>query len=203
MANYNVYECLTDNLYVVSASTLFIGDLIGFYYGEDIKCGTVMEETSNSHDGIYASSFTSCCDCLVNLYDVINFRFVGCSGYTVYDIEATNFCSSYGAPTSGDTFSLSYSGGPHFCATFKELAPDGITNYDYYAGPFVDCSSCPRAPIETESGQYEYVVINVSDQPCGECTSSITPHPNYTALNGDTVYQISAVALGGFNGLNN
>jgi len=54
------------------------------------------------------------------------------------------------------------------------------------------------------SGTYTYVVINPSSGACGTCSSTLQPHPIYSATNsGDTVVQLNAVTIGGFNGLNN
>lgn len=54
------------------------------------------------------------------------------------------------------------------------------------------------------SGTYVYKVINVSSGACETCTSTLQPHPTYGSLtSGDTVVQLNAVTIGGFNGLNN
>lgn len=56
------------------------------------------------------------------------------------------------------------------------------------------------------SGTYTYVVINyTASTNCAACTSTLQPHPIYSTLtnSADTVIQLNAVTLGGFNGLNN
>lgn len=56
------------------------------------------------------------------------------------------------------------------------------------------------------SGTYTYVVIpNVVSGGCGTCTSTLQPHPSWGSItnSADTVVQLNAVTLGGFNGLNN
>lgn len=56
------------------------------------------------------------------------------------------------------------------------------------------------------SGTYTYVVIpNVVSGGCGTCTSTLQPHPVWGSPtnSSDTVIQLNAVTLGGFNGLNN
>lgn len=55
------------------------------------------------------------------------------------------------------------------------------------------------------SGTYTYVVINATSGDCGTCTSTLQPHPIYSSItnSADTVVQLNAVTLGGFNGLNN
>jgi hypothetical protein len=55
------------------------------------------------------------------------------------------------------------------------------------------------------SGTYNYVIINASSGACASCTSSISPHPVYSSISNtaDTIVQLNAITLGGFNGLNN
>lgn len=53
------------------------------------------------------------------------------------------------------------------------------------------------------SGTYTYIVINPTTGSCVTCTSTLQPHPEYSRQNGtDTVVQLNAVTIGGFNGLN-
>ena len=54
------------------------------------------------------------------------------------------------------------------------------------------------------SGTYTYIILpNIASGGCSTCASSIQPHPVYTRDNGtDTVVQLQAVTIGGFNGLN-
>jgi hypothetical protein len=56
------------------------------------------------------------------------------------------------------------------------------------------------------SGTYTYVVINntTGGTACNSCTSTLQPHPTYGGgtISGDTVIQLNAVTIGGFNGLN-
>lgn len=54
------------------------------------------------------------------------------------------------------------------------------------------------------SGTYTYVVINATSGACGSCSSSLQPHPTYGSLtnSADTIVQLNAVTIGGFNGLN-
>lgn len=55
------------------------------------------------------------------------------------------------------------------------------------------------------SGTYTYNVINASSGACGSCASTISPHPVYGSISNssDTIVQLNAITLGGFNGLNN
>ena len=56
---------------------------------------------------------------------------------------------------------------------------------------------------EYSSGTYTYVVVNPTTGACATCTSTLQPHPVYTRQIGtDTVVQLQAVTIGGFNGLN-
>lgn len=54
------------------------------------------------------------------------------------------------------------------------------------------------------SGTYTYIVINPTTGSCVTCTSTLQPHPVYSSItnSADTVVQLNAVTLGGFNGLN-
>ena len=54
------------------------------------------------------------------------------------------------------------------------------------------------------SGTYTYKIINVGTGSCETCTSTLQPHPIYSSISNtsDTVVQLNAVTIGGFNGLN-
>lgn len=60
---------------------------------------------------------------------------------------------------------------------------------------------------ELSSGTYTYVIINntTGGTNCAACTSTLQPHPTYGSLtnSADTIVQLNAVTMGGFNGLNN
>jgi hypothetical protein len=56
------------------------------------------------------------------------------------------------------------------------------------------------------AGTYTYVLFNYTGATnCASCTSSIQPHPSYGSMtnSADTIVQLQAITLGGFNGLNN
>jgi hypothetical protein len=57
------------------------------------------------------------------------------------------------------------------------------------------------------SGTYTYKVINntTGGTNCDTCTSTAQPHPIYSSMSNsaDTIVQLTAITLGGFNGLNN
>ena len=56
------------------------------------------------------------------------------------------------------------------------------------------------------AGTYTYVLINYTGSTnCAACTSRLQPHPSYGSMtnSADTIVQLQAITLGGFNGLNN
>jgi hypothetical protein len=54
------------------------------------------------------------------------------------------------------------------------------------------------------AGTYDYKICNSCTEGGSTTVSSVVvPHPIYTNSNNDNVVQLTAVALGGFNGLNN
>jgi len=56
------------------------------------------------------------------------------------------------------------------------------------------------------SGTYTYKLINYTGSTnCEGCVSAIQPHPVYSSMSNsaDTIVQLTAITLGGFNGLNN
>ena len=55
------------------------------------------------------------------------------------------------------------------------------------------------------SGTYTYIVTNVTTGTCGTCSTTLQPHPIYSSItnSADTIVQLNAVTIGGFNGLNN
>lgn len=207
MANYNVSECITNEQYVISASTLTPGDTIGFYIGELLFCGVVGDETTNPEIplSLYGATYTSCCECLSAITDSLNFRFINCNTLEVVNIEATNFCNDYGTPLTGRTYEIQFGSETPFCATFQELSPSGETNYFYVSGPYTDCGKCETDVRTTTSAGTESKICIICC-PCGSTGSTITsvspPHPTWTNLSGDAVVILNAVTLGGPNGLN-
>jgi len=57
---------------------------------------------------------------------------------------------------------------------------------------------------QLSSGTYTYVVTNATSGACGSCSSTLQPHPTYGSItnSADTIVQLNAVTIGGFNGLN-
>ena len=65
MANYIVNSCLDPlQSYIVSASSLSEGEIIGFNSSEENFCGEVIESTESTHNAIYIDTFEDCCECL-------------------------------------------------------------------------------------------------------------------------------------------
>jgi hypothetical protein len=205
MPNYNINQCLTNTQYVVSASTLTLGETIGFFIGEDRLCGTVGEVTSNPITPLsfYDSVYTDCCECLSGITESVNFNFIRCNTLEEINIEATNFCNDYGVPTTGLTYEIQFGSETPFCATFEGLSPTGVTNYFYVSGPFLDCELCQTEIPTISAGTYDYTVCVICDDGSTETAVTVeVPHPSYTNGYGQTVIQTQMVTLGGFNGLN-
>ena len=201
MANYIINECLTNDEYIVSAVTLTLGDTIGFFIGEDRFCGTVGEVTSSPITPLsyYDSQYTDCCECLSGITDSLNFKFIRCGTLEEIDIDATNFCSEYGVPTTGITYEIQFGLlGTPFCATFSELTPTGVTNYHYSSGPFLDCEDCILPPPISAGTETIMCIIDCS----GNTITVVPPHPTYLNEYGKAVVQLNMIELGGMNGLN-
>jgi hypothetical protein len=202
MANYIINECLTNDEYIVSAVTLNVGSTIRFYIGEDQFCGTVGEVTSSPVTPLsfYDSEYTDCCECLNDITDSLNFKFIRCGTSEEINIDAINFCSEYGGgvPTTGITYEIQYGRETPFCATFSELSPTGETNYHYYSGPYLLCEDCVSPPPISAGTETIMCVIDCS----GNTITIVPPHPTYLNEYGKAVVQLNMVELGGMNGLN-
>lgn len=103
-------------------------------------------------------------------------------------------------PTSGQTYFIEFEGPtPMGCYTIGEEV-NSWTDVFYSAVLYDDCNECWTTTYSGEtSGQYTY-------EDCVNCSGTTTvqplPHPIYTNGQGIPVTQLTAVALGGFNGLN-
>ena len=201
MAKYIINECLTNDEYILSAVTLTVGSTIRFQIGEDSPlCGTVGEVTSSPVTPLsfYDSEYTDCCECLNDITDSLNFKFIRCGTSEEINIDATNFCSEYGVPTTGITYEIQDGRETPFCATFSELNPTGVTNYHYYSGPFLDCENCISPPPISAGTETIVCVIDCS----GNTTTITPPHPTWTDGYGRAIVLLYAIELGGMNGLN-
>lgn len=206
MANYNVTQCVTNQQWIISASTLSLGDVIIFKIGEDPFCGVVGDVTSvTPHDGLYDQTSTNCCQCIIDTLDRIRFKFIKCDTLEEINIEGGNFCSQYGIPSTGLTYEIQLGSESPFCATFVDLAPSGVTNYSYVSGPYTNCEICKRSNPTTTSAGTESTICVICC-PCGSTGSTVTsvspPHPTWTDSSGNAVVLLNAITLGGPNGLN-
>ena len=199
MANYIITECLTNDEYIISAATLTLGATIEFDISEARFCGTVGAVTGSSEtlNISFVQLHDDCCACLSGLTESLNFSFIRCGTEEQINIEATNFCSYFGAPTTGVTYEIQFGRGTPFCVTFDGLTNSGETNYYYVSGPFLDCEDCASPPpisANTES--------TICQEVCDNSVITIIPlHPTYINSAGQEVVQMNAVLIGG-NGLN-
>jgi hypothetical protein len=198
MANYIINECLTNDVYILSASTLTEGATVEFDISEERFCGTVGSETSSGEtlNISFISLRTDCCVCLSGLTESLNFKFIQCGTLEEINIDSTEFCSYFGAPTSGSTYEIQFGRGTPFCVTFDGLTNSGETNYYYVSGPFLSCDDC-ISPISAGT-EYNVCIIDCS----GNTVSITPPHPTWTNEQGHAVVLLDAIALGGMNGLN-
>ena len=201
MPNYIINECLTNDVYVLSASTLTLGATVEFDISEERFCGTVGSETSSGEtlNITFISLRTDCCVCLSGLTESLNFKFIRCGTLEEINIESFNFCREFGLPTTGVTYEIQNGLlGTPFCATFSGLSSTGVTNYYYSSGPFSDCENCENPPPISAGTETIVCVIDCS----GNTTTIIPPHPTWTNEQGHAVVLLDAIALGGMNGLN-
>lgn len=199
MPNYIINECITNDVYILSASTLTLGATVEFDISEARFCGTVGAVTgiSETLNISFVQLHDDCCACLSGLTESLNFSFIRCGTEEQINIEATNFCTEYGVPTTGITYEIQFGSETPFCATFDELTNSGETNYHYSSGPFSNCEDCVSPPpisANTES--------TICQEVCDNSVITITPlHPTYINSAGREVVQMNAVLIGG-NGLN-
>lgn len=199
MANYIINECLTNDVYILSAATLTLGATVEFDISEARFCGTVgaVTESTETLNISFVQLHDDCCACLSGLTESLNFSFIRCNDLEVFNIEATNFCREYGAPTTGITYEIQFGSETPFCATFDELSLTGETNYHYSSGPFLDCEDCKSLPPLSSNTE-----TTICQEICDNSVITIIPpHPTYTNSAGREVVQMNAVLIGG-NGLN-
>ena len=199
MANYIINECITNDVYILSAATLTLGATVEFDISEARFCGTVgaVTESTETLNISFVQLHDDCCACLSGLTESLNFSFIGCNDLEVFNIEATNFCREYGTPTTGITYEIQFGSETPFCATFDELSLTGETNYHYSSGPFLDCEDCKNLPPLSSNTE-----TTICQEICDNSVITINPpHPTYTNSAGREVVQMNAVLIGG-NGLN-
>ena len=202
MPNYIINECITNDVYILSASTLTLGATVEFGISETPFCGTVGAVTLSAETlNIYfLQLYDDCCACLTGILsseETLNFKFIRCGTEEEINIEATNFCREYGTPTTGVTYEIQFGYETPFCVTFSGLSESGVTNYHYSSGPFSNCEDCELQPpisANTES--------TICQEVCDNSVITIIPlHPTYINSAGQEVVQMNAVLIGG-NGLN-
>lgn len=196
MANYIINECLTNDEFIVSADTLTVGVVYKFGFGEsEIICGTVEAVTDEPETPSYYYDFaeyTDCCECLEgDGRESLNFKFIRCDTSEEINIEATDFCSEFGLPTTGLTYEIQFGSETSFCATFDGLSESGTTNYSYVSGPFSLCEDCeePSSPYNVNvtattcdgysqliilPGDVEFSESSIYQLPNGQCVSLIS-----------------------------
>ena len=137
MTKYIINECLTNDVYVLSASTLTLGDTVEFDISEERFCGTVGDVTSSAitTNIVLITTHDDCCLCLTGITESLNFKFITCNTLLEINIEAFNFCREHGLPITGMTYELQLASYVPFCATFTGLTSTGETNYHYFSGP--------------------------------------------------------------------
>jgi hypothetical protein len=200
MANYIINECITNDVYILSGVTP--GTTVEFDISEARFCGTVgaLTESAETLNISFVQLHDDCCECLSGLTESLNFSFIRCGTSEEINIEANNFCTEYGVPTTGLTYEIQFGSETSFCATFDGLSSTGETNYSYVSGPFSLCEDCGEEPEPIRSANTETVICEVCS---GETVTLYPPHAQYSDGQNNIVIQMNTVALGGENGLNN
>ena len=203
MANYIINECITNDVYILSAATLTLGDTVEFDISEARFCGTVgaVTESTETLNISFVQLHDDCCACLSGLTESLNFSFIRCGTSEEINIEANNFCTEYGVPTTGITYEIQFGSETPFCATFEGLSESGETNYHYSSGPFSLCENCGEEPPRSANTAYDICEV-CFDGTVVTVYNLTPPHPVYTDGYGTPVTQLNMVTLGGPNGLN-
>ena len=209
MPNYRISNCLlgTPIEFVISATSLSIGQIVSVNQSETIYCGQVIEETELTTDAVFGTENLNCCECLSDNYE--SFIFKECFGNRETFIDITTFCNTYtGPPTFINNIWRLYDNeiGESWCAEFSgpSILP-GTTLVIPDEGPFASCDSCSTGTTTYTAGT-EYTVCVICEDCCQSGTTATTinpPHPTWTRPDGDAVVLLDAVALGGMFGLNN
>ena len=180
MPNYIINECITNDVYILSAATLTSGATVEFGISETPFCGTVGAVTLSAETlNIYfLQLYDDCCACLEDDgRESLNFHFIRCGTDEDISIEAAEFCSEYGAPTTGLTYEIQLGSDTPFCATFQGLSTTGATNYHYSSGSFSGCEDCGEVtPTPTPTPTVtptKTVLVSYLVAPCTGGTTSI------------------------------
>jgi hypothetical protein len=151
MENYIINECITNYVHILSSSGLTSGATIEFDISESRFCGTVgaIVQSGETPNISFIQLYNNPCECLSGitiLDETLNFSFTECGRFgTEISIEASEFCSQIGLPTTGITYGLQFGSEIPFCATFNGLSATGATDYSYVPGPFSNCEECEQS----------------------------------------------------------
>jgi hypothetical protein len=180
MPNYIINECITNDVYILSAATLTSGATVEFGISETPFCGTVGAVTLSAETlNIYfLQLYDDCCACLEDDgRETLNFHFIRCDTDEDISIEASEFCSQIGLPTTGITYEIQFGSETPFCATFEGLSESGETDYSFVSGPFSLCENCGEVtPTPTPTPTVtptKTVLVSYLVAPCTGGTTSI------------------------------
>lgn len=205
MANYIVRSCTNVlDTTIISASTLSEGDVVSYYIGETGPfCGTVVTGTSETHSGLYITTYTDCCDCFTGeTYN--SFRFDSCDSSDVLYVSIDTFCSSYGSsPAYGLVYKIfNTSTLESTCARFVEVSdvtPSAFLELESGTGVYKSCILCISDPPRSANTE---TFICIPDCEFTGSTAVAPPHPVWTNGYGTEVVQLNMVLIGSGNGLN-
>jgi hypothetical protein len=173
------------------------------------SCLTLTGNTDEPSGSVTAvTQYNSCYECFINNYTTVDLAL--CGGGISFAVALSNF--GY-VPTENESFFLeitsSRDGTFVGCFEVSSVAQNSKSDFESIdlgvvkflaTASFPDCDTCASG---FTSG-VEYKSCNVCWDGTGYTpTVVIVPHPTYTNQFGQTVTQLNAVAIGGFNGLNN
>lgn len=195
MPNYNIQNCALGDTYVVSATSLSVGEVVSFFIDEISLCGTVLGVSSDPITplSLYNDIHTDCLNCYQD--NEKSFLVRACNNPILEGpINAIYFSQN----PIGKFVTVE---GPFWegilcfevLSVLNELFPASFLVSGYYN----DCNCEGGIP---RSANTETVICVVCS---GETSTVIPPHAVYTDAQGVSVTQLNTVALGGPNGLNN
>ena len=195
MANYNIQNCTSGDTFVVSATSLSVGEVVSFFIGETSLCGTVLGVTSDPVTplSLYNANHISCLSCFQE--NEKSFLVRACTNPELEGgINATYF-------SQNPIGKFSTIEGPFWEGTlcFEILGVLNESNeFPFLVSGYYDDCNCED--ITPRSANTETVICVV----CSGETSTVTPpHAVYTDAQGIAVTQMNTVVLGGPDGLNN
>lgn len=195
MPNYNIENCASGDTYVVSATSLSVGEVVSFFIGETSLCGTVLGVTSDPITPLssYNVSHTDCLNCYQE--NEKSFLVRACTNPALEGPVNAIYFSQNPIGRFSTIEGPFWEGSLCFeiLGVLDELfeAPFLVTGY------YDDCDCEGGIP---RSANTETVICVVCS---GETSTIIPPHAVYTDAQGTAVTQLNTVVLGGPNGLNN